>query len=209
MTNNPDLRVAATRVEQAAQYVELARAALRPAVNLLGTGGLNMGGGDVSSALQGLSLGASWEPDLWGRMRYGRNAAQATQAAVEADCEFARQSLAASLARSWFIAAETRQQQQLAEEMVGAAQRLVDLAAQRQHVGRGSEQDVVLARANLGNYQDAARQVRLAHSQSLRAIELLLGATPAPNSPPGRTSPGSPTMFPPGCPSRCSNAGRT
>ena len=74
MTNNPDLRVTATRVEQAAQYVELAKAALRPAVNLFGTGGLNMGGGDVSSALQGLSLGVSWEPDLWGRMRYGRNA---------------------------------------------------------------------------------------------------------------------------------------
>src|SRR6185436_14831652 len=34
MTNNPDLRVSATRVEQAAQYVELAKAALRPAVNL-------------------------------------------------------------------------------------------------------------------------------------------------------------------------------
>ena len=31
ITNNPDLRVTATRVEQAAQYVELARAALRPA----------------------------------------------------------------------------------------------------------------------------------------------------------------------------------
>ena len=30
MTNNPDLRVTATRVEQAAQYVELAKAALRP-----------------------------------------------------------------------------------------------------------------------------------------------------------------------------------
>jgi outer membrane protein TolC len=30
MTNNPDLRVTVTRVEQAAQYVELAKAALRP-----------------------------------------------------------------------------------------------------------------------------------------------------------------------------------
>ena len=47
MTNNPDLRVASTKVEQAAQYVELAKAALRPAVNLLGTGGFNMGGGDI------------------------------------------------------------------------------------------------------------------------------------------------------------------
>src|SRR6478736_3366194 len=70
IANNPDLRVSAVRVEQAAQYVEMAKAALRPAVNLLGTGGFKMGGGDVSSALQGLSVGAAWEPDLWGRMRY-------------------------------------------------------------------------------------------------------------------------------------------
>src|SRR5512138_1135387 len=104
LTNNPDLRVAATRVEQAGQYVEMAKAALRPTVNLLGTGGLNMGGGDVSSALQGVSLGAAWEPDLWGRLRYGRNAAQATYASAQADFEFSRQSLAAAIAKSWFTA---------------------------------------------------------------------------------------------------------
>ncbi len=69
MAHNPDLRVAATKVEQATQYVELAKAALRPAVGVLGTGGLNMGGGDINSALQGISLGVSWEPDLWARMR--------------------------------------------------------------------------------------------------------------------------------------------
>ena len=179
MTNNPDLRVAGTRVEQAAEYVNMAKAALRPAVNLIGTGGLNMGGGDISSALQGGSLGVSWEPDLWGRLRYGRNAAQATHASAQADFEFARQSLAASTARSWFTATETLQQRQLAEAMVKAADELVSLATQRQKVGAGSEQDVAIARASLGNYQDTARQVRLAHEQTLRALETLLGRYPA------------------------------
>src|SRR4030095_5428516 len=113
MTNNPDLRVSAPRVEQAAQYVRLAQAAMRPVVNLVGTGGLKMGGGDVSSALQGISLGVSWEPDLWGRMRYSRNAYQATYASVQADFEFSRQSLAATLAKSWFTASETSLQQQI------------------------------------------------------------------------------------------------
>ena len=179
MTNNPDLRVAATRVERAAQYVELAKASLKPAINLLGSGGINMGGGDVSSALQGISLGASWEPDLWGRMRYGRNAAQATHASTQADFEFSRQSLAATIAKGWFSATETWQQQQIAGEMVKAAQQLVTLAAERQKIGPGNEQDVALAKASLGTYQDTARQVRLAHEQSLRALELLLGRYPA------------------------------
>jgi multidrug efflux system outer membrane protein len=179
MTNNPDLRVSATRVELAAQQVELAKAALRPAVNIFGTGGINMGGGDISSALQGIMLGVSWEPDLWGRLRYGRNAAQASHASVQADFEFARQSLAATIAKSWFTASETRLQLQIADDMVKSAQALVTIADKRQQVGPGSEQDVALARASLGSYQDTARQVRLAHDQTVRALELLLGRYPA------------------------------
>jgi NodT family efflux transporter outer membrane factor (OMF) lipoprotein len=179
VTNNPDLRVTATRVEQAAQYVELAKAALRPSVNLAGTGGFRAGGSDVSSALQGIMLAVSWEPDLWGRLRYGRNAARETYASAQADFEFARQSLAATTARSWFTASETSLQQPIADEMVKSAQQLVSLAEQRQRVGAGNESDVALARANLGNFQDNAAQIRLAHAQTLRALEWLLGRYPA------------------------------
>jgi NodT family efflux transporter outer membrane factor (OMF) lipoprotein len=177
VTNNPDLRVAATRVEQASQYVELAKASLRPAVNLLGMGGYNLG--DGTSALQGAFIGASWELDVWGRLRYARNAAQETYASTQADFEFARQSLAATTARSWFTASETWLQLRIADEMVNSAQQLVSLAEKRQQVGAGNEQDVMLARANLGNFQDNVAQFRLAHSQALRALELLLGRYPA------------------------------
>jgi len=52
LANNPDVRVAVTRVEQAAGYVNVAKAALRPAVSLFGTGGFRLGGGDVTCALQ-------------------------------------------------------------------------------------------------------------------------------------------------------------
>jgi NodT family efflux transporter outer membrane factor (OMF) lipoprotein len=176
MANNMDLRVSAARVEEAAQYVEMAKAKLRPAVNIFGTGGVNMGGGD---ALQFLSLGASWEMDLWGRLRYGRNAYEATHASTKADFEYGRQSLAATMAKSWFLASETWLQLQLAQEMIDSAQELVTLAEKRWQVGSGNAQDVLLARANLATFQDTDRQVRLAHEQTLRALELLLGRYPA------------------------------
>ncbi len=163
-------------MKQAAQYVELAKSTLRPAVNLFGTGGINMGGGD---ALQMLSLGASWEMDLWGRLRYSRNAYQATYASAQADFEFGRQSLAATMAKSWFTAGETALQIQLADEMIRYAQDLVTLAEKRQQVGLGNEQDIASARASLGSFEDTAKQVRLAHEQTLRALELLLGRYPA------------------------------
>jgi multidrug efflux system outer membrane protein len=176
---NPDLRIAATRVAQAEQYVVQAKAMLLPGVDLFGTGGVNMGGGDITSALQGISLKVSWEPDLWGRLRYGRNAAQATYASVAADYEFSRQSLAASVARAWFTASETALQKRISQDVVESAEHLQRLAQIRQRVGPGSELDVALARANVATARDNAQQVELAHSQSVRALELLLGRYPA------------------------------
>src|ERR1051325_1970285 len=180
ITNNLDLRVAALRVQTAAHYVELAKAALRPSVSIGGTGGIKAGGsGDVSSPLQGIMIGASWEPDLWGRLRYGRNAAQAQYASAQADFEFARQSKAAATARSWFAVTETLLEQQVSAEMGKAAQELLTLGQQRQRVGVGNEQEVALARANLGSLEDTTRQASLAHQQALRALALLLGRYPA------------------------------
>jgi outer membrane protein, multidrug efflux system len=180
IANNPDLRIAATRVEQAEHYVRVARAALRPSVMLAGTGGIKAGGsGDISTPLQGLMIGASWEPDLWGRLRYGRNAAQAQYASAQADFEFARQSMAATTARTWFTATETLQQRQISEEMAKAARELLTLSGERRRVGVGSEQEVALAGANVSSFEDTTKQNQLAHEQALRALELLLGRYPA------------------------------
>jgi NodT family efflux transporter outer membrane factor (OMF) lipoprotein len=180
IARNPDLRATAAQVERSAAYADIARAALLPAINLLGTGGFKAGGGsDLSSALQGVMLGVSWEPDLWGRLRYGRNAADASYASAQADFEFARQSMAAQVARSWFMATETKLQLAAAEAMVQSARELVRLADDRRRVGTGSEKDVALARVNLGTFEDAARQSRLAHEQAVRSLEAILGRYPA------------------------------
>jgi NodT family efflux transporter outer membrane factor (OMF) lipoprotein len=180
VANNPDLRVAATRVEQANNYVDLAKAALRPAVNIFGTGGFKAGGGgDLTGALQGVMLGVSWEADVWGRLRYARNAAEENYASARDDVEFARQSLAATTAKSWFAVTETYLQRQIAEDTVRSGQELVNMAVQRADVGAGSGQEVAAARANLGNFQDALLQIQLAHQQALRSMELLLGRYPA------------------------------
>jgi NodT family efflux transporter outer membrane factor (OMF) lipoprotein len=197
LAHNPDLRVTATRVEQAAQQVELAKSTMLPALNLFGTGGVNMGGGD---ALRILSLGVSWEIDLWGRLRYGQYAAQDNHASAQSDFEFARQSLAATLAKSWFAASETRLQRQIADESVMAAQQLLALAVKRQQVGAGTEQDIALARASLGTVQDNARQLRQAHEQAIRALELLLGRYPATDLKSRTDLAGMPSPVPAGMP---------
>ena len=201
IARNPDLRAAGARVEQAAAYMHSAQAQLLPWFNLLGTGGIKAGGGsDLSSALSGAMLGVSWEPDLWGRLRYGRNAADDTYASTKADFEFARQSLAAQTARSWFMAIETKLELDAAESMAASARSLVSLAQDRQRVGNGSDKDVTIARAGLGTMEDSARQARLAHEQAVRSLETILGRYPSTELAVAMQLPGLPGPVPVGMP---------
>ncbi len=177
MAYNPDLRVAATQVEVASEYIRLADSTLYPQVNLLARGGGTMGGD--STGIQGVGLYADWELDLWGRVRSERAAATASYESVVADTEYARQSVAALVAKSYFLAVEASLQLGLAEKMVASADQLASLTEQRQRIGKGDGYDVALARANAETFRDAVEQFKLARVQSLRALEALVGRYPA------------------------------
>lgn len=178
LAHSPNLAMAAARVEQAEAQVDLATAQLKPAIGLLGRAG-SKSVSDLVSVLNGAMLRLTWEVDLWGRLRYQRNAAIAQRDASSADFRFAQQSLAASVARAWFVAAETAQQAQIAKRMAADAEHLVGLSKDRLRVGAGTEMEVMTARASHANYRDAAQQVDLAHRSALRALEILVGNYPA------------------------------
>ena len=177
MLHNADLRVGAARVEQSLLHARLAGARLYPSVDVLARGGGKMSGDN--SGLSGVVLTVGWEVDLWGRVRYGRAAARADAASTQADFEFARQSIAARVARSWFLAAEAALQADLARRTVGDAEGLVRLAGDRARVGVGNEEDVFAARAAAGTYRDSLREIELAREQAIRALEALLGRYPS------------------------------
>ena len=180
IAHNPDLRITAARVEQAAQSLIVAQAALRPWFGIFGTGGGKTGGGgDSASALQALMLFATWELDVWGRIRYGRNAAQQDFASAQADFQFARQSLAASVAKAWFTATQLTLNAGLASDMVRSANQLTSLAQDRERVGVGTDSETAVARATAMELEASQQQIELARSQALRALELLVGRYPA------------------------------
>jgi NodT family efflux transporter outer membrane factor (OMF) lipoprotein len=196
---NPDLRVGAARVEQAMLYAKLAGAKLYPSVDLLGRTGLKLSGDN--SGLQGALLTMTWELDLWGRVRYGRAAATADAASAEADFAYARQSMAAAVAKSWFLATEAGLQAAMARETVGEGERLVSLAEDRARVGVGNDEDVYVARASLGTSRDLLREIELAREQAIRALELLMGTYPAAAAVVSPQLPGQPDAIPAGLPS--------
>jgi len=173
---NADLQAAAARVERASGYVAVASGSLFPSVGLAATQSGKSGGG---GGLNAVFLNASLELDVWGRIRYGEAAAEAQSAAVQADYAYARQSLAAMVAKSWFVAIEAGLQREIVVEALGSSDSLLKLSRERLRIGNGNEQAVAEARASAGTYRDTLRQVELSREQALRALELLLGRYPA------------------------------
>jgi outer membrane protein, multidrug efflux system len=199
IANNADLSEGAARVEQAMLYAKLAGASLYPSVDLLARGGGKMSGDN--SGLKGAVLSITWEIDLWGRVRYGRAAATADAASAQADFEYARQSIAALVAKSWFLATEAGLQAEQARANLRDGDELVRLAEARSRIGVGNDEDVYIARANTGATQDTLRQIELSRQQALRALELLLGRYPSAAAAVAPQLPGQPDAVPAGLPS--------
>jgi outer membrane protein, multidrug efflux system len=199
IAHNADLQQGAARVEQAMLYAKLAGAKLYPSVDLLARGGGKLSGDN--SGLKGAVITASWELDLWGRVRYGRAAATADAASAAADYEYARQSIAALVAKSWFLATEAGLQAEVARGTVSEGESLVQLAETRSRVGSGNDEDVFVARGTTGTYRDTLRQIELSREQALRALEILIGRYPAAAAKVSAQLPQQPGPIPAGLPS--------
>ncbi len=199
LAHNADLQVGAARVEQALLYAKLAGARLYPSVDLLARGGGKLSGDN--SGLKGALITATWEIDVWGRVRYGRAAAAADARSAEADYEYARQSLAALVAKSWFLATEAGLQAEVARGTIRDDEALVRLAEERSRIGVGHDEDIYVARASLGTSRDALRGIELAREQAVRALEILLGRYPAAAAAISPQLPTPPDAVPAGLPS--------
>jgi NodT family efflux transporter outer membrane factor (OMF) lipoprotein len=199
LIHNADLRAAAARVEQARGYVTVAGADLQPDVAAMAKGG-GKWSGDYSG-MQNALIGATWEIDVWGRQRYGARAAADDFASAQLDFDYARQSLAAWVVRSWLLAVQSTLQVSLLQDMVQSADKLAEMAQLRLKTGIGNDQEVALAQASLGETRDRLRQAQLARTQSLLALEVLLGRYPGAEVQTAARLPALPGPIPAGLPS--------
>ncbi len=176
--NNRDLQAAAANVERSQALAKQANAALSPQLNLTaGTGGSgNLDG--QSGGNFNLGLQASWELDIWGKLRDGKQAAYDSLQAAEADYTFSQFSLAAGVARSYFIAIEANRQENLANkivETVNETQRIVQLQYDN---GLANQQDLSLVKSDAATARDSLLAAQNGKRDALRALELLLGRYP-------------------------------
>ena len=180
LANNQNLQAAAAKVDAASALAIQAGATLKPTIGLSGSGSTTGAKGLSSNLNSGnVFLSVSWELDIWGRIRSGVAAAEALNRSVQSDFEYARQSLAALTAKTWFLATQVRMQQKLAQEAVDIFSELVSLVEKRQHVGRANPQDLSQAKARLANAEANLRLVKSSFLNIVRSMEVLLGRYPS------------------------------
>jgi NodT family efflux transporter outer membrane factor (OMF) lipoprotein len=150
----------------------------------------------------GIAAGAAWEADVWGRIRSKKAAALAESGALEADYEFARQSLAAAVARAYFSVIEASQQEANARETLELYQQYSKLTEERKQQGFASDFDLSQIKSRTASAEDALYTAQAARAQTIRAIEVVTSRYPAGRFEVRRSFPDQPGAVPAGLPAQ-------
>ena len=135
--NNADLQGATARVEEADAILRQAHSALIPLVQ--GQAGAARGRvlGNTPPVGNAFTVGvsASYEIDVWGRLRRGERAARANLLASQYGRDTVQITLAATVARTYFGVRALDAQQRASQEILDAATESLDLATKRADAG--------------------------------------------------------------------------
>jgi len=180
--NNPDVQIAAARVEEARATERGSRGLLLPSLGLGVDGAARR---EVSPFGQGLNslaaqpaFRASYELDLFGKNAARVDAASANVAASEASEEAARLSVTAATATGYITLLALDARLVVLDETVAARQQALKFARDRAEVGYTSQLELRQAEAE---YQAAAQLVPQLKAQIVRqenALAVLTGELP-------------------------------
>ena len=178
--NNQNVKVAEAQFREARATVLADHANYYPSIGSTPaiTAGKNYNGKVISHTFS-LPVAASWEPDLWGRVRLSVQNAVANAQVTAADLENIRLSQQALLANDYFLlAAEDMQQRVLANTIETYAKNL-QLVTNRHAGGVASRSDITLAETQLAGAQAQFTDIHIARAQAEHAIAVLTGQLPA------------------------------
>jgi len=201
-SNNRNIQALAASVDGARALANQAASTLSPQ---LGASLGNTSGGAVEGSGSNnfnVGLQASWEVDLWGRIRSGNLATQESLAAAEAEYKFAQHSLAANVARAYFVAIEASKQLEIAQKSVDTVVETVRIVQVQFDNGLADQQNISLAKADLASAQDSLVSSKAGQRDATRSLELLLGRYPSAELGIDKSLPLLPDSLPAGTPSQ-------
>lgn len=202
ISGNLSLQQAVLRIAGSRQQLNQARGAWFPSVNgnlsakrqqlgikgeLESNGAYSQVDPEVSSALDGLtkpvsiyqgSFDASWELDLWGKVRRQVEMADAQQQESIENRNDALVSLEAEVARTYLQLRGAQSVSQTLQTQIDVAQQTMELTQSQQHNGLAPQMDVENARAQLNSLRAQLPQYQAQIHQAMNGLAVLIGKPP-------------------------------
>lgn len=186
LDNNRDLRIAAANVAQARALYRIQRADFFPTVAADASGTLQriprdqaaLYGGDRTPESWSANIGASWEIDLFGRIRSLSKAALEQYFATEEARKATRIALIGEVASAWLTLAADSERLAVATHSRDAFERTLALTQARFQRGYTSALDVRQAQSSYDQARSQVAELKTSVSQDSNALALLVGATP-------------------------------
>jgi multidrug efflux system outer membrane protein len=180
LANNRNLRVAAARIDQARASLGIVRADLFPRVDYGADGSISRATGTDTETIESASaaLSASYQVDLWGRIRRSNEAALQELLATEEAYRGVTITLVAQVASSYFLLRDLDNRLAIAERTAETRRQSLDIVESRFRAGVVSEVDVAQAEIQLAQAEGSIETFKRLRAQTENAISVLLGAPP-------------------------------
>ncbi len=193
LANNRDLRVAALNVEAYAAQRQIQRSALFPSVTADGgatrqrlPGSLSSSGEPSISSQYSATVGASWELDLFGRLRSLDEQALQQYFATEEARRATQIALVASVANAWLTLQADQELLQLTQDTLKTYQQSFALTQRSYDVGVADALALAQARSAVESAQVSLAQYSRQVAQDRNALVVLLGSGKAGGLPAGQ-----------------------
>ena len=176
---NYDIRIAAQRVLQAEGQLAATRSALFPHLDAQ----IGAGRDGVNSPIQSKAGAfgiASWEIDLFGKLRRATEAARADLLSIKENQKAVMQILVAEVASAYFDLREYDAELKLVQESIAARQESLKLVMAREQGGVSSLLEVDQAKTLVASAQANASQLENGREKTENLINFLLGKQPGP-----------------------------
>ena len=177
--SNENVKAAAAAVRQSSALVREAESAFWPLLTASLGSQRTTTHGAGSRTQYSAGLGASWDLDIWGRIRRSTESSRASAGASVAALAAARLSAQAALASDYFALRAQDQSQRLLTDMVDAQRQSLAIATSRLRFGVAAKADVVSARTQLLASQSQLVNLGVQRALLEHAIAVLIGEPPS------------------------------
>jgi multidrug efflux system outer membrane protein len=181
---NTGLQAAAARVTEARALLQAARADLFPQLGLnagVSRATIQPGFGAApgqAANLGQLGLGASWEPDFFGKLSQARDAASLDEQAREAQLQDARLAVQSEVAQAYFGLRALDAERALVRQTVTAYRDTLRLTERRYQAGDVAELDLARVQSEVSSTDAQALALDRDRALHEHALAVLLGEVP-------------------------------